>query len=64
LSLEGILWTSIVTSSFCDTTFLDFIDMLLKHMNPWPAPRSVLVMDNCRIHHVEGVKERCDARYI
>ncbi|EJD36393.1 hypothetical protein AURDEDRAFT_27773, partial [Auricularia subglabra TFB-10046 SS5] len=60
----GILWTSIVPGSFCGTTFLDFIDMLLEHMNPWPAPRSVLVMDNCRIHHVEGVKEHCDARYV
>jgi hypothetical protein len=29
-------------------------------MNPYPAPRSVLILDNCRIHHVDGVKEICN----
>jgi hypothetical protein len=24
--------------------------------NPYPGPRSVLVMDNCRIHHSEEVR--------
>jgi transposase len=22
-------------------------------MNPWPGPRSILILDNCRIHHTE-----------
>ena len=25
--------------------------------NPYPGPRSVLVMDNCNIHHSEDVRE-------
>jgi hypothetical protein len=28
-------------------------------MNPYPAKHSILVLDNCRIHHVEGVEEMC-----
>jgi hypothetical protein len=26
-------------------------------MNPYPAPHSVLVIDNCSIHHVTEVEE-------
>lgn len=26
-------------------------------MNPYPAEQSVLVMDNCRIHHSEVLKD-------
>nr|GAT52207.1 TPR domain protein [Mycena chlorophos] len=33
-------------------------------MQPYPGPRSVLVMDNCRIHHVEEVEAICDERGI
>ncbi|KAJ7875283.1 hypothetical protein B0H14DRAFT_2715899, partial [Mycena olivaceomarginata] len=29
-------------------------------MNPYPAPRSVLILDNCRIHHVDGIEELCN----
>jgi len=32
-------------------------------MNPYPAPLSVLILDNCQIHHVEGVAEMCDEKY-
>jgi len=30
-------------------------------MNPYPGPRSVLIMDNCQIHHVEEVEDLCQA---
>lgn len=40
-----------------------YLEGLTAHMNPYPGPRSVLVIDNCRIHHVEGVQELCDERY-
>jgi hypothetical protein len=26
-------------------------------MRPYPGPRSVLVLDNCAIHHAEEVRE-------
>ncbi|KAJ7747399.1 hypothetical protein B0H14DRAFT_2775952, partial [Mycena olivaceomarginata] len=29
-------------------------------MNPYPAPWSVLILNNCRIHHVDGVEEMCN----
>lgn len=25
--------------------------------NPYPGPRSVLIMDNCRIHHGERLRQ-------
>lgn len=31
-------------------------------MNPYPGPRSVLVLDSCHIHHVPGVAEMCEER--
>ena len=27
-------------------------------MNPWPGPRSVLLVDNCRIHSVKELVSR------
>jgi hypothetical protein len=29
----------------------------LPQMNPYPAERSVLVLDNCRIHHNDAIVE-------
>ncbi|KZV97957.1 hypothetical protein EXIGLDRAFT_562064, partial [Exidia glandulosa HHB12029] len=57
LSLDGVLHTAMVAGSFNGDTFLAFIDTLLARMNPWPAKNSVLVIDNCSIHHVDGVQE-------
>ena len=39
-----------------------WLEGLLEVMNPYPAPNSVLILDNCRIHHVEGVEELCAQR--
>ncbi|KAI5822085.1 hypothetical protein K523DRAFT_217490, partial [Schizophyllum commune Tattone D] len=50
LSLDGIIHVSIVEGSFTSDLFYDFIDGLLDKMQPYPNPRSVIVMDNCRIH--------------
>ena len=33
----------------------------LKHMTPWPGPRSVLLIDNCRIHSVKELSSRVEA---
>lgn len=32
-------------------------------MNAYPAKHSILVLDNCRIHHVDGVEEMCAEAY-
>ncbi|KAI0349308.1 hypothetical protein OH77DRAFT_1415312, partial [Trametes cingulata] len=50
LSLDGILHRKVVEGSFKTALFADFIAGLLDHMNPFPLPNSVIVMDNCRIH--------------
>lgn len=39
--------------------FEDFIRELLQHCGRFPAPKSVLVMDNASIHHSEALKRMC-----
>jgi hypothetical protein len=52
LSLDGYICWKIYQDSFTIETFNAFIEVdLLPHMNAYPAPRSVLVMDNHSIHH-------------
>jgi transposase len=35
------------------------LDLQLPYMNPFPGPRSVLLLDNCSIHHTEEVMRVC-----
>ncbi len=49
-SLDGFLFASIVEGSFNAALFTEFIEVLLEHMNLFPGPNSVIIMDNCRIH--------------
>ncbi|EJD33035.1 hypothetical protein AURDEDRAFT_18015, partial [Auricularia subglabra TFB-10046 SS5] len=58
----GLIFSDVREGSFDGDSFLEFLDGLLEVMNPYPAPHSVLVMDNCAIHHVDGVAERCAAK--
>ncbi|KIJ28526.1 hypothetical protein M422DRAFT_189666, partial [Sphaerobolus stellatus SS14] len=60
LSLNGIVYAQIVPGSFNGETFKNFLKGLLACMNPYPGPQSVLVMDNCAIHHVDGIQDMCD----
>ncbi|KAI0350326.1 hypothetical protein OH77DRAFT_1413221, partial [Trametes cingulata] len=62
LSLSGVLHLDIQERSYNGRLFHEFIDGLLDHMNPFPAPNSVIVMDNASIHHVEGLRECIEAR--
>jgi len=62
LSLEGIIYATIKQGSFDGEAFITFLRGLLPRMNPYPAPNSVLVMDNCQIHHVEEVEDICRER--
>ena len=50
LSVDGIIHAKIVEGSFTAGRFYDFIDGLLDHMQPFPQPNSVVIMDNARIH--------------
>ncbi|EJD34729.1 hypothetical protein AURDEDRAFT_27063, partial [Auricularia subglabra TFB-10046 SS5] len=58
----GIIFSDMRVGAFNGNDFLTFLDNLLKVMNPWPGDHSILILDNCAIHHVEGVAERCAAR--
>ena len=34
---------------------LDFVTFYVPHMLPFPATKSIIIMDNCSIHHVDEV---------
>jgi len=55
---------TVVLGSFNGKTFLQFLDGLLDRMNPYPGEKSVLVLNNCAIHHIDEVAERCEAKYV
>ncbi|KZV59202.1 hypothetical protein PENSPDRAFT_595885 [Peniophora sp. CONT] len=55
---QGILASEIIEGSYTKRKFGRFIDALLEHMQPYPAPNSVIVMDNCRIHKDPEVLQR------
>ena len=60
LSLDGYICSTIVPEGFNGNQFVDFIrDHLLPVMQPFPAERSVVIMDNCAIHHSEAVQLLC-----
>ncbi|KAF8230701.1 hypothetical protein L208DRAFT_1019158, partial [Tricholoma matsutake] len=55
LSVNGVIYSKIVEGSFTACHFYDFIDGLLDHIQPFPLPNSVIVMDNACIHKDPGV---------
>ena len=63
ITVDGIIYSHIKEGSYNGDQFMEWLDGLLHVMNPYPARHSVLILDNCRIHHVEGVEERCEERY-
>ncbi|KAF8551744.1 hypothetical protein OG21DRAFT_1417340, partial [Imleria badia] len=64
LSLEGILHCDIVEGSFCMVSFKRFVEGLLDHMQPFPAPNSVIVLDNCQIHKHQEIQELIHEWYV
>jgi transposase len=57
LSLDGVLAVTIVQGSVNGDIFEGFIEELLGYMEPFPAPNSVLVMDNASIHKSINIQE-------
>lgn len=55
LSLDGILNVDVVEGSFNKTLFAQFVEGTLDRMNPFPESNSVIVMDNCQIHHADFI---------
>lgn len=67
ISLEGILHLEVTKDAITEDFFRQFVQGLLPHMNKWPLPNSVLVIDNAKIHKVAGIRdmvEECGARLL
>jgi hypothetical protein len=62
LLTEGIMHCDIIEGTFDSSTFLVFVERLLDQMQPYPAPNSVIVMDNCCIHKSEAILELIESR--
>ena len=60
---EGVLHCDIIEGAFDTTTFYSFIERTLDRMQPFPAPNSVIVMDNCRIHKHPAIQQLIVSRY-
>ena len=57
MTVSGVLDVKIVRGSVKGEDFIDYIDNdLLPHLNTFNGtnPNSVLVLDNCSVHHVHG----------
>ena len=59
---EGILHCDIVEGVFDSSLFYTFIRHLLDHMEPFPAPNSIIVMDNCCIHKHPAILDLIESR--
>jgi len=57
LSLDGIIHLEVFENAITGDNFLQFVRGLLPHMNKWPLPNSVLVIDNAAIHKVRDIRE-------
>ena len=62
LSQDGILHFEVLENAITGEDFRKFVEGLLPHMNKWPLPNSVLVMDNTAIHKVGGIREMVEER--
>ncbi|KIM56235.1 hypothetical protein SCLCIDRAFT_42119, partial [Scleroderma citrinum Foug A] len=57
LMLDGIIAYDIVEGPVDTEQFIKFLkDQVMPFTNPYPGPRSVLIMDNCCIHHGDEVR--------
>ncbi|EXX72206.1 hypothetical protein RirG_071490 [Rhizophagus irregularis DAOM 197198w] len=62
LSLDGIIAVDIMEGGCTKEKFKEFvISQVLPQMNSYPQARSVLILDNARIHHDDGLLEYLDA---
>jgi len=60
--MNGIIFSAVCEGTYNGPAFVHYIQQLLQHMNPWLAENSVLVMDNCAIHHLNAIAPLCGAQ--
>ncbi|KAJ3497410.1 hypothetical protein NLJ89_g10351 [Agrocybe chaxingu] len=68
-SYEGYIALDIFEGSVNKEKFIAFLqEQLAPKLNPYPGPRSVVILDNCAIHHDDEVRqiivEDCGAKLI
>ncbi|TFK79998.1 hypothetical protein K466DRAFT_450136, partial [Polyporus arcularius HHB13444] len=57
LSVDGIIALDLFEGSVTKNRFISFVrDQLAPKLTPYPGPRSVVVMDNCAIHHDDDIR--------
>ncbi|KZV67233.1 hypothetical protein PENSPDRAFT_555476, partial [Peniophora sp. CONT] len=57
LTVNGITALTIIEGSITKEIFLQFLrEQVAPQLQPFPQPRSVVIMDNCSIHHDEEVR--------
>ena len=57
MTCEGMLEYDLTTGTVNADKFIDFIrGHLIPNMQPFPAKHSILILDNCAIHHSHDVK--------
>ena len=60
-TIDGVLTSFVYHGAINGPLFLWFLqEQVLPRCNPFPGPRSVLIMDNCSTHHVREVRELCE----
>ncbi|OWZ01815.1 Transposase [Phytophthora megakarya] len=58
MSIDGFLSWGFTTGMFTRHDFhKNFHDKILPFLNPWPLPRSILVLDNAKIHMYKELEE-------
>ncbi|KAJ7773793.1 hypothetical protein B0H16DRAFT_1239580, partial [Mycena metata] len=63
MSLDGYIAQRVFEGSLDSFDFLDFItEDVVPQMGVFPDDRSILVMDNCRIHHTDTLQEVLNAQ--
>lgn len=67
MSMDGILHFDVLENAITSDNFRSFVQGLLNHMNKWPLPNSVLVVDDASIHKAACIRElveECGARLL
>ncbi|KAH7903725.1 hypothetical protein BJ138DRAFT_983433, partial [Hygrophoropsis aurantiaca] len=57
LTSEGIIGLDIFEGAVTKQRFIRFlVEQVAPKLTPYPGPRSVVILDNCAIHHDEEVR--------